>query len=246
MKKYQAKSVTPVDEYVFTMSKDLQEKAESELRETEEIRTNAIKALRDWAINNPRIVKIRLDSNFLLQFLRHRKFSIPMAQDALEKYIVLTNFSFEGIYPYIHIDMEIPTIQYLLKEGFVFALPKRDKLGRRVMFYRASAFNSSKHLYWEVSKLFAYIFRSLLEDEENQISGVVHICDTTGFGLQFMTVYAPRDILRIYKNAEVIIVNSQFLVVNVTDVQELLIYFRKWCHCDIRKYIITTFLQHLR
>lgn len=203
LKKYQAKSVTPVDEYVFTMSKELQDMAEVELRETDEIRSNAIRALREWAISNPRIVKIRLDSNFLLQFLRHRKFSIPMAQDAIEKYLVLTNFCYEGRYPYVHIDMEIPTIQHLLKEGTVFALPKRDKLGRRVMFYRACTFDPSKHIYYEVTKLFTYIFRSILEDEENQIRGVVHICDTTGFGLHFITFRPPRDILRIYKNAEV-------------------------------------------
>lgn len=216
LKKYQEKSVTPVDEYVFTMSNELKEMAEIELRETEEIRTNAIKAMRDWAISNPRIVKIRLDSNFLLQFLRHRKFSIPMAQDALEKYLVLTNYSLEGIYPYIHIDLEIPNIQYLLKEGTVFVLPKRDKHGRRVIFYRAASFNPSKHLNWEVSKLVTYMFRALLEDEENQIRGIVHIVDTTGFGLNFMTVYAPRDSIRIYKNAEVIIVNSHLHnVINV-------------------------------
>lgn len=208
LKKYQAKSVTPVDDYVLTMSNDLKEMAKNELRETDEIRTNAIRALRDWAISNPRFVKIRLDSNFLLQFLRHRKFSIPMAQDSLEKYLVLTHYTHDGINPYIHIDLEIPTIQYLLKEGTVFALPKRDKLGRRVMFYRAAAFNPTKHLNWEVSKLFTYIFRTLSEVEENQIRGVVHICDTTGFGLHFMTVYSPSDLIRIYKNAEVIIYNS--------------------------------------
>ncbi|CAO1428131.1 unnamed protein product [Diamesa hyperborea] len=205
LKKYQAKSVTPVDDYVFTMSNELKEIAEIELRETDEIRTNAIRALRDWAISNPRFDKIRLDSNFLLQFLRHRKFSIPMAQDSLEKYLVLTNYCQEGIHPYIHIDLEIPSIQHLLKTGTIFALPKRDKHGRRVMFYRAATFDSSKHVYWEISKLFTYVYRSLSDDEENQIRGIVHIVDTTGFGLHFLTVYPTADVIRIYKNSEKIV-----------------------------------------
>lgn len=122
LKKYQAKSVTPVDEYVFTMSAELKKVAEDELRETDEIRSNAIRALRDWAVSNPRIIKIRLDSSFLLQFLRHRKFSIPMAQDAIEKFLVLTSIIVDGIHPYLYIDLNIPTIQDLLRNGYLFLM----------------------------------------------------------------------------------------------------------------------------
>lgn len=73
------------------------------------------------------------------------------------------------------------------------------------MFYRAAFFNPSIHKNWEISKLITYVFRALLEDEENQIRGIVHICDTTGFGLNFLTVYAPKDLIRIYINGEVAI-----------------------------------------
>lgn len=71
------------------MSDELKKLAKNELRETEAVRNNAIMALRDWTMSNPRIIKGRLDSAWLLRFLRFKKFSIPMAQEAIERYLVM-------------------------------------------------------------------------------------------------------------------------------------------------------------
>jgi hypothetical protein len=90
--------------------------AKDELRETEEVRQHAIQALRDWVLKNPRIVKTRLDSNFLLRFLRFRKFSIPMAMEALERFLVLKNGTY-GRGWFNHIDIGKPSILKLIDEG---------------------------------------------------------------------------------------------------------------------------------
>jgi hypothetical protein len=45
---YEAKSITPVDEYVCKLSDELKKMAKNELGETEEERKIAIKTLRDW------------------------------------------------------------------------------------------------------------------------------------------------------------------------------------------------------
>lgn len=71
------------------MSDELKKLAKNELRETEAVRNNAIIALREWTMSNPRIIKGRLDSIWLLRFLRFKKFSIPMAQEAIERYLVM-------------------------------------------------------------------------------------------------------------------------------------------------------------
>jgi len=90
---YKAKSVTPVDEYVWTLGDDLKEIAERDFRETEELRNFALKAIRDWMLNNPRIIKSRFDSTWILKHLRYKKFSIPMTQDTLERHQVLRDGS---------------------------------------------------------------------------------------------------------------------------------------------------------
>lgn len=85
---YQSKSITPVDEYVCNLSKELREQAEEDLGETEEKRQNGIKDLREWIYKNPRIAKCRLDANFLLRFLRYHKYSLKHAKESIERYLI--------------------------------------------------------------------------------------------------------------------------------------------------------------
>lgn len=113
------KSITPVDEtYKFTLSEETRKIAEHELRETDEVRKNALQAIREWAIRNPRIVAMRLDSGFLLRFLRARKFSLPMTQEILERYLVLRSYKHEGIEICRNLDVKLPVMQELLDLGF--------------------------------------------------------------------------------------------------------------------------------
>lgn len=114
---YQAKSITPVDDYKFTLSDELKKLAEEELRETDEIRDNAIRAIREWAIKNQRIVSLRLDAKFILRFLRFKKFSIPMAQECLERYLVLRKYFYEGQFIYQKFDYTQPALFDLLNKG---------------------------------------------------------------------------------------------------------------------------------
>lgn len=85
----------------------------------------------------------------------------------------------------------------------MFALPHRDAMGRRVIFYRATAFNPRKHLNYNVLRAIGSVIETLLEEEENQIRGVAHVIDLNGLGLSYLTVFTPSQILRLFKNAEV-------------------------------------------
>jgi CRAL/TRIO domain len=86
---------------------------------------------------------------------------------------------------------------------FVFALPQRDKLGRRVIFYRPKAYNPSKCVNHDIIRCNGVVFETLLEDEENQIRGCVHVVDASGLGLSYVTVMTPQETYRITKNCEV-------------------------------------------
>lgn len=84
----------------------------------------------------------------------------------------------------------------------VFALPQRDHLGRRVLFYRPKAYNPSKNINHDIIRYNGVIFETLLEDEENQIRGVVHVVDGSGLSLNYITVLTPQQSYRICKNGE--------------------------------------------
>lgn len=106
-----------IDEYKFTLSDEMKRFVEKECRETDEVRSHGINALREWAARNPRIVKLRLDSNFLLRFLRARKFSLPMVQDILERYLVLRWYDQEGVKLFRNLDFKLPVMRELFDLG---------------------------------------------------------------------------------------------------------------------------------
>ena len=194
-----------MDDYVFTLSNELATIAEKELRETEEVRTNAIKVIRDWTMNNPRILKTRLDSTFLLRFLRFRKFSIPLAQEAIERYLVLKQGSF-GKDWFNVLDMTIPSVDKLLESGYVFPLLERDDQGRRVIFARPGVIDlTSATAGMDYLIVLTLTAEALLDDEENQIRGCVYITDHTDVNLNHFKMFSPQFSMRLGKNCEKIV-----------------------------------------
>lgn len=99
------------------MSKELKELAKNELRETEAVKKNAIMALRDWTMSNPRIIKCRLDSKWLLRFLRFKKFSIPMAQESIERYLVMRESKIGRIW-FNDLNIMRPSAEKLFDSGY--------------------------------------------------------------------------------------------------------------------------------
>lgn len=187
------------------MSNELATIAENELRETEEVRSNAIKVLRDWTMNNPRILKTRLDSTFLLRFLRFRKFSIPLAQEAIERYLVLKQGSF-GKDWFNVLDMTIPSIDKLIDAEYVFPLIERDDHGRRVMFARPGVIDPTcATAAMDYLILLTLTAEAILDDEENQIRGCVHITDHAGVTLSHFKMFSPQFSMRLGKNSEKIV-----------------------------------------
>jgi hypothetical protein len=85
----------------------------------------------------------------------------------------------------------------------VFALPHRDALGRRIVMCRASAFNPSKHMNYDILRAIGCVIETLLEEEENQIRGLIYLIDLTGLGFNYLSVFTPSQVLRLFKNAEV-------------------------------------------
>lgn len=68
-----------------------------------------------------------------MRFLRTKKFSVVQAQEAIERYLLLrTTF---GV-AFSNLDIRIPMMEDLTNLGYMFASPKRDSKGRRVIIAR--------------------------------------------------------------------------------------------------------------
>lgn len=106
--------------------------AKKELREDKTIREQSLMQMRDWLKKNYDVENIRDDDSFLLRFLRTKKFSVPMAQQQLLKYLnmrrVLKDYT-------TNLDYLSPGVKSLIENGYIFPSPIPDKNGRRVVFY---------------------------------------------------------------------------------------------------------------
>ena len=46
-------------------------------------------------------------------------------------------------------------------------------------------------------------YETLMEDEMNQVHGYVHFADGAGVGFHYLTLFTPKEAVRIVKNGEV-------------------------------------------
>ena len=86
--------LTTEDNYICSLPKDVQEIAQNELNETNKKRKKALADIRKWIKNQSHIRRTRLDSNFILRFLRMQKFDVKESCSILEKYLTM-----RGQYP---------------------------------------------------------------------------------------------------------------------------------------------------
>lgn len=192
-----------MDEYVCTLSYELRKVAFAEWGETDELRLQGIKEMRDWIMANPRIVKCRMDSKFILKFLRFRKFNMPRVKEAFERYLVFH----EAVYGYdwfSHLDINQENIQKILQAGGLTILPNRDVNGCKVFLirYPSCKFDYST-LGNNLMSMITMVFETLQEDEENQILGFSYIFDVSTIRLKFLFLFPMRTWFRFGKNSEV-------------------------------------------
>lgn len=67
----------------------------------------------------------------------------------------------------------------------------------------SGVFDPYRHQNFEMLKIHGMTYELLMECEENQIRGLVHIVDAVGIGMPYMTIFTPKEAARIVKNAEV-------------------------------------------
>lgn len=77
------------DDNKLELSETAEKVARKELREDKFTRDQCLEQMRDWLSKNEDVQDVRMDDAFLLRFLRAKKFSVPMAQQLLLKYLNL-------------------------------------------------------------------------------------------------------------------------------------------------------------
>lgn len=187
------------DPYSYSISQTAQDVARLELREDLFTVEESLAQFREWIRKSPDVRNVQTDSNFLLRFLRAKKYSLPMAQQTLLKYLNL-----KKKYPNAssNLDYTQPKILDLIESGYLFVSPIRDSLGRRVIIGIGSKLDPHKYTYEDHFKVHMLTYETLLFDEETQIMGLTYFGDTKEVSVSHLTLWSPTEFGRVIKWGE--------------------------------------------
>ncbi|XP_059612955.1 clavesin-1 [Phlebotomus argentipes] len=185
------KTIAPYDTYQCTVGEDFLRIAREQLREDDNIRSQALAQFREWIAKHPYIKKCRTDAVFLLRFLRTKKFSVPAACEMLEKYLTIRQ-----LYPawFRKLDIEDPAINEIVSAGYLVPLLQRDALGRQVIMSCAGKFDPHRYTSAQMARVHSLVCEALMDDEESQITGYNHINDESGLAMAHVSLWSLTDI----------------------------------------------------
>ncbi|XP_055603784.1 clavesin-2-like, partial [Uranotaenia lowii] len=180
---------TNYEPYEFKLSDKFRKLAKEELREDDEIREQALAKLREWIAKHPYIRKCRTDANFLLRFLRFRKFSIPQAQEAIEKYLVMRQ-----TFPkwFQKLDCNEQLMRSAIDDGVLIPLGQ-DEEGRQVIWAHFGNFDVEKMDPIAEFRYTMMFMEMMLEDEEFQIAGVRGWVDYSNSTMKHYGIWGISD-----------------------------------------------------
>ncbi|XP_075543385.1 alpha-tocopherol transfer protein-like isoform X2 [Dermacentor variabilis] len=176
------------------MTADLEEMARRELGETPEVKAKCIGKLRRLLSEESRL-ECPTDEEFLVKFLRARKYDVEEAFKNIRKYFRVkqeTREMFDNLNPY-----SVPFDSTCRQHRLVTVSRQRDSLGRGVVLLRLGAWNSrmcSLNDYFRVSLVQV---EWLLFQQDVQIRGVVFVLDFKGLSVYHITQYTPYFISKL-------------------------------------------------
>ena len=124
------------------LSPDTIEKARLELNENPDILHQDIQQVRDMIITRPDIGFLRTDDDFILRFLRARKFHQADAFRLLAQYFQYRQLNLDM---FKNFKADDPGIKRALIDGFPGVLENRDHYGRKILLLFAANWDQSRH-----------------------------------------------------------------------------------------------------
>ncbi|TGZ47443.1 Uncharacterized protein DBV15_00157, partial [Temnothorax longispinosus] len=184
------------DEYKTTLDADALETARLELREDDNTREQALEQFRHWIEKHPAIKRCRTDSLFLLRFLRTKKFSLPLAQEMLERYLTIRQL-------YSHwfqkLDIDDPEIAAIIDDGYLVPMLKRDQHGRKVLMSCAGRFDPTKYTSAHMARVHSILVEALMDDEKSQVYGYTYLNDEAGLTMNHFSTWSFTDIRNVVR-----------------------------------------------
>lgn len=166
----------------------LEEVARLELGETPEIRTKSLQRLRHLLEGVPSL-KVPPGDDFLVLFLRARKYRVEDAFNTIQKYFRMRRDIpefFEDLTP-----ANTPLERICHENNLVMISPEPDAYGRGIAMIKLGAWDPTICSLSELSRAALLVTGSGQLEDAAQIRGVSGIVDLKGFGLQHLGLLTP-------------------------------------------------------
>ncbi|CAH1778574.1 unnamed protein product [Owenia fusiformis] len=193
------------NKYVCKLEPKWVKKAKEELNEDPKERDAAVDQFRQWIKQQPHY-SVCTDTNFLLQFLRRCKFSQLEARTMFDVY----HSKIYSLLPFwmCNIDTKSSAMKKLLTRDMpLLILPDRDSEGRRILLWRAGAYQTGKNCgfnHEDIFSMFGSMFMCMMREELTQVNGIVVFQDGTGQTLKHTTFLGMENV----KNGPMIFYNN--------------------------------------
>ncbi|XP_055629533.1 retinaldehyde-binding protein 1-like [Toxorhynchites rutilus septentrionalis] len=179
------------DDRITEMSEMHHKIAAEQLREDDSIRSQSLAQMREFIAKHPHIKKCRTDAQFLLRFLRSKKYSINSATEVLERFLIARKVHPQWFYP---LDIEDPELNAFADTGYLFPLPERDAKGRAMIFNETGKLDPTKFAAHHVTRMHMMVYESLMDQSDTQCAGVVHVYDLTGMTMAQISLVTLNEI----------------------------------------------------
>ena len=173
--------------------------AASDLKETPKKRRQHLKDLRAWLKTQTHLENMRTDDSFLLRFLRFQKFDLGDTKAVIDKYVHMRTHHADW---FQKLDIREPKMREIMTSGYLVVLPDRDESGRRVIFSRAAAIDTSKFTACDIMRAHILAYETLLSDPENQVRGLTYVFDEREVSWNHISIWSPSEISKAFNCCE--------------------------------------------
>ncbi|XP_028288186.1 clavesin-1-like [Parambassis ranga] len=171
------------------LSPETTEKARLELNENPDTLHQDIQQVRDMIVTRPDIGFLRTDDDFILRFLRARKFDQVETFRLLAQYF---QFRQQNLDMFQSFKVDDPGIKRALMDGFPGVLETPDQHGRKILILFASNWDQSRNSFTDILRAILLSLEVLIENPELQINGFILIIDWSNFSFKQASKLTPN------------------------------------------------------
>lgn len=165
------------------LSDELQKMAAEQLGEDARKKDLCLEKLRNLIQDEPNLYS-RMDDEFLLRFLRTKKFKVDVALRTIRNYYRHRRESpeiFQGLRP--------SKLRHVYQANGQMRLAHRDPEGRPIFVLRIGCWKPCEYDYYQLRKANMLCLEDICLDPAVQVNGLVCILDCRGWGLQHLLAF---------------------------------------------------------